>query len=231
MKSKQNTSADETRNRLIRAALQLFGRSGKDAVSTRQLAQKAGTNLNAIQYHFGGKHELHMEVARELAKTSGARARKMSEDAVQNLQALSSTEAAHRAADLMVRLTGILITLPEAAAHGGFMLREQLEPSEAFNSVIYPGFIEPIHLALTALVAKATNAETTDSFAITRAHVLFGQALAFVAARETWNRRLGTNVKAEHALQLASDAIRHSTFAMLTTSAPPKETVNDKRKL
>lgn len=46
---------DETRRRLVEAGLDLFGRGGLDAVSTRQLADAAGVNLNAIQYHFGGK--------------------------------------------------------------------------------------------------------------------------------------------------------------------------------
>jgi AcrR family transcriptional regulator len=36
----------------------MFGHGGFDAVSTRQLADKAKVNLAAIAYHFGGKTEL-----------------------------------------------------------------------------------------------------------------------------------------------------------------------------
>ncbi len=39
--------------RLIRAALNAFGRQGFEAASTRAIAGAAGANLAALPYHFG----------------------------------------------------------------------------------------------------------------------------------------------------------------------------------
>jgi TetR/AcrR family transcriptional regulator, regulator of cefoperazone and chloramphenicol sensitivity len=222
-KSKQIASSDETRKRLIQAGITLFGRSGKDAVSTRELAKEADTNLNAIQYHFGGKDELYLEVARELAQQISSQVRAMIEKVQENFRQLTPQEAAQLAADLIVQTSRTFLSLPDLALRGGFMMREQLQPTEAFNSVIYPEFIAPMHSVLTALVAKATGDQPNSARTITRAHALYGQALAFGAAGETWRRRLGTTENTEQNAQLAFDAIRQTTLATLHHYAATKD--------
>lgn len=52
---------DNTRQALISAAEKLFTEKGYEAVSTRELAEAAGVNLGAIQYHFGSKAKLFVE--------------------------------------------------------------------------------------------------------------------------------------------------------------------------
>jgi AcrR family transcriptional regulator len=53
----QNTS----RQALLDVAAELFTAKGYNAVSTRELTDKAGVNLGAIQYHFGSKSKLFIE--------------------------------------------------------------------------------------------------------------------------------------------------------------------------
>ncbi len=51
--------APSTKERLLRAAERLFALEGIDAISMRRICAEAGQrNNNALQYHFGGKHEL-----------------------------------------------------------------------------------------------------------------------------------------------------------------------------
>ena len=57
-----------TRAHLISAALELFGKQGFAATSTRQIAARAGTNIGSISYHFGGKAELHRACAAAVAQ-------------------------------------------------------------------------------------------------------------------------------------------------------------------
>ena len=52
MATYQNTA--KTRLSLIEAAGELFAEKGINAVTTREIAKKAGTVQNAITYHFGG---------------------------------------------------------------------------------------------------------------------------------------------------------------------------------
>jgi AcrR family transcriptional regulator len=53
---------DSTYNKLIASGIKLFGDSGFDAVSVRDIASEAEVNISAVSYHFGGKSELYQAV-------------------------------------------------------------------------------------------------------------------------------------------------------------------------
>ena len=54
---------DGTREKLLLASLDLFGQYGFEGVSTRKLAERAGVNLQAINYYFVSKRGLYNAVA------------------------------------------------------------------------------------------------------------------------------------------------------------------------
>ena len=56
--------SDLTKNRLLDTAEILFSQKGYDAVSVRELTAAAKCNMGAINYHFGGKKNLYLEVFR-----------------------------------------------------------------------------------------------------------------------------------------------------------------------
>ena len=49
------SKSDETRRRVLGAALQAFGENGFTAASTRRIAQASGVTLPVLQYYFGNK--------------------------------------------------------------------------------------------------------------------------------------------------------------------------------
>ena len=64
MADKNNKTS--TKDLLLKAAEEFFTERGYAAVSTRELAEKAGVNLGAIQYHFGSKTQLFVETIRNM---------------------------------------------------------------------------------------------------------------------------------------------------------------------
>ena len=50
--------SEETRRRLLAAAGELFASRSPDAVTVRDITDRAGTKPNAVSYHFGGKDAL-----------------------------------------------------------------------------------------------------------------------------------------------------------------------------
>ena len=76
----------ETRTRILDAAEALFAENGLDATSMRMITGRAGVNLAAVNYHFGGKDGLIQEVFR----------RRLTE---LNRRRLVALEALQRAAD------------------------------------------------------------------------------------------------------------------------------------
>ncbi len=59
-------SAGNVRERLLRAARELFLRYGYRAVSSRQIGAAAGVNFAMIRYYFGGKPGLYREILQGL---------------------------------------------------------------------------------------------------------------------------------------------------------------------
>lgn len=59
-----NNKKASSREALLRSAEELFAERSFAAVSTRELADRAGVNLGAIQYHFGSKTQLFVEAIR-----------------------------------------------------------------------------------------------------------------------------------------------------------------------
>lgn len=57
----------DSRERLIRATLELLYEEGLDQTTTRRIAERAGANLQLIQYHFKGKEGL-IAAAQEQAR-------------------------------------------------------------------------------------------------------------------------------------------------------------------
>src|SRR5437763_14728279 len=64
----------QARLALLRAAVEVFGDSGLEAATTRDIAQRSGQNIAAIAYYFGGKEGLYLAVAEHLVELLSARA-------------------------------------------------------------------------------------------------------------------------------------------------------------
>jgi AcrR family transcriptional regulator len=62
---KRKIKPDETRERIIRAAGEVFGRHGFDGTTIRQITKRADVNVAAVNYHFRDKAELYLRVLRE----------------------------------------------------------------------------------------------------------------------------------------------------------------------
>lgn len=76
----------DTRERILRSALDVFGARGFDGARTRDIADAAGANLGLLQYYFGGKEKLWRAAvdhafARLWATLDGAQARLPAEPA------------------------------------------------------------------------------------------------------------------------------------------------------
>lgn len=68
----EDITGQQTRLRLLDAGLAVFSEVGYHGATIREIASRAGTNIAAISYHFGGKDGLYAEVVRSaFAKAAG----------------------------------------------------------------------------------------------------------------------------------------------------------------
>ena len=61
-----NSNSIETEKRLLEAAGEIFAHYGYRAATVRQICEKAGANLAAVNYHFGDKEGLYLAVLRSV---------------------------------------------------------------------------------------------------------------------------------------------------------------------
>jgi len=62
-----------TRSRILDAASALFAEKGYGGVTVAAICHKAGANIAAVNYHFGGKEDLYREAWRHAHQRLQAR--------------------------------------------------------------------------------------------------------------------------------------------------------------
>lgn len=191
------TRGDTTREALITAAIQVFGRDGFDAAGTRAIAETAGVNQALIGYHFGGKPGLYLAALKFIADRVTARMGPLADAIETELAAepadATGTRARQRALELLGALTDAfveMLTSDESSAWARLILREQQDPSDGFD-VLYKNVMERLLGVATRLVARACRDAVTPAEAKLTAVAIFGQALVFRAARAAVMRQMG----------------------------------------
>lgn len=186
---------DATREALIRAGIEVFGRAGYDAASSRALAGAAGVNQALIGYHFGSKHGLYLAVFEHVAAEFD---RQIAPAAAAMTAELARIEASPRARKaraiaavetVLGTLLGVL-TQPHTAGWAQLIVREQQQPTEAFD-VLYAGIMGRMLGLLTRLAALATGDDADSEQAHLTALMLVGQVLVFRVAHATVRRYMG----------------------------------------
>jgi AcrR family transcriptional regulator len=187
-----NEAHPDTRTRLLEAGLDHFGRVGFEGANIRAIAAAAGANIAAINYHFGGKRGLYLAVANHIVEgISGAIGPIAAEIIAIAAKPRLAPEEARAALGRFVRTAGrLLATSPKAERWARFILREQLDPTDAFE-IIYNSIMGRMHRTLTALVAAVLALDPESDEARLEAFSLLGQALIFRFARAAVLRRMG----------------------------------------
>jgi AcrR family transcriptional regulator len=210
-----------TRNHLIETAIDVFGEYGFEAATTRMLAQRAGVNLAAIPYHFGGKAGLYRAAAQFIADHIESRMRSVFEQADAALRA----ERAERAELLRIlhalleTFATVVIASNEGDNWSGFVIREQMRPGEAFE-ILYQGVMERVHGMCAALVAQLLGEPGEDAKTNVRALMILGQILIFRMGRTAALRRLGWKRFTDERVEFVKAVMREQVDAIVARSAP-----------
>lgn len=178
---------DETRRKIIEAAIGLFGQHGFEGASTRDIAARAGVNAPALQYYFENKEGLYRACAESIADESW----QAFEPAV-----LRAREALAQDADtgtLVEAFVGIQMAVADRSfvKHHGpdarlFFAREQggSEP-EIGSQILRERVREPLNIVNAALLARITGVPADDPLTVVRMFTLYGQFLLFHLARRS----------------------------------------------
>lgn len=173
--------------RLLDTAIEHFGRLGIEGASTRAIAAAAGTTMSSITYHYGGKQGLYLAAARHIAEQMGER---LAPALAESERLAHDGEGAGAALLAIVDRFAEIMVRPESAAWARFVVREQMEPTEAFD-VLYGGMMGRLIDHLSALIVRIGGGRCDAAEARLKTLAIVGQALVFRVARATVLRATG----------------------------------------
>jgi AcrR family transcriptional regulator len=194
-KNKTPSRGDQTRQALLRAAIEIFGRDGFHAASTRAIATEAGANQALIGYHFGGKRALYLAAFESIAEQVGVRMQPVLESVAAEVSSLDtdSDDPTVVCVEGMVSLFSAALDLFGNAAYSPWVrliMREQLDPDQGIE-ILYGGIFGVMLNLLTRLVALASDGDESQEAVRLQALMLLGEMLIFITARGTLQQHMG----------------------------------------
>jgi AcrR family transcriptional regulator len=141
---KPRSDGEQSRERLLLAAMRLFAEQGYAKTSTRAIALAAGANVAAIRYYFGDKANLYRALFN--CRPAG----------IEHSPALFDPAEVPLRQSLTVFYDELLVLLKQgdmARLYLRLWFRELLEPTGLWQQELDEG-IRPMHMALVALLAR-----------------------------------------------------------------------------
>ena len=152
------STPDNTRDRLLTEAENLFAQKGFAAVSVREITTAAKSNLAAVNYHFGNKMNLYLSVFRERWVP---RAHEVSRYFKKCLAQKTDPDTADMVRALAMGFLEGAMTEEERRCNINLMLRELTHPTEAVNIVVKE-VIRPMHNDIRRII-RPSLPETMNS--------------------------------------------------------------------
>jgi len=178
-----------TQERLLEAALDIFGRDGYEAATTRAIAREAGANIAAIPYYYNGKEGLYRAVVSRIVELI----REQIDEPMRRINKQTFEESDRAAAQdtlemMLTRMIKFMVGSSQGVRVARIILREQMYPTAAYD-LIFKDFMAPAMNTLACLIMIITG-NTSERTAKLRALAIVGQIMAFRVARESIVRSL-----------------------------------------
>jgi TetR/AcrR family transcriptional regulator, regulator of cefoperazone and chloramphenicol sensitivity len=176
---------DETRARIIAAALEVFGRNGFDGSSTRMLAERAGVTLPALHYYFDSKEGVYLACAEHIADRMQAHLGATTARIAQALarQELPSAQVFAMLLELVDEFADLFLGEHELEQWVMFIIREQAQPTKAFD-ILFDRMMNRVVDTSTALIARLLDRPQNAPEVRIKALALFGRIIFLRTARE-----------------------------------------------
>jgi AcrR family transcriptional regulator len=142
---------DDTRRRLLESAGEVFAEKGFQAATVREICSRAGANLAAVNYYFGDKQRLYLEVVGYAHRGLSA------QPAADFPPGMPPAEKLRR----FIEASLVGLDLDQQGPEWGrrLMMREMAEPSEACMALV-DAFVRPKAEALRRILTDLLPPET-----------------------------------------------------------------------
>jgi len=165
-------AAASTRERLLEAAGHVFAEHGYHATTVREIVKRSGANIAAVNYHFGGKLGLYIEVLRQSVRAARV-------NAIDALDQNAPPEDILRAV-IRARLQSVAQPiLPDW--HFRIMMHELVQPTPALSRIVNE-VTRPIYERLLELVGRIIDLPPKNEKTRLCVNSIMGQILVYILA-------------------------------------------------
>ena len=206
-----NTHELNTKTALIQAAGELFAQHGLEGTSVRAIAEKAGSNIAAVNYHFGSKENLYKETLLYVARYGETYPAVRFWKDETRLQTREGQIEAIRG--IVVEKFRVIFAENTPSWFWPLMLRSLLDPSPSLAEVVQNVF-KPEHDAITQIV-RHIKPEMDEATAHLWGFLLFGAVAIYVFARAPILMLLGRQDYSREFLDSVSDFVSNALLASL----------------
>jgi len=220
--SKGDSRGEATRDALVVAGLELFAKLGYHAAGSRALAETAGVNQALIGYHFGGKKGLYLAVFEHIGSAIESRLIGPAEAELKlRLEVPGGPDRETLLGALIVIIDRAieLFASPDTAQWAMLIVREQQQPTEAFD-VVWERYMSRMANTLCRLVGALWQEPPDSTQVRLTALTILSQPLMFRVAREATSRLLGWKDIGDDELQAIKYRIHRNVQAMLDAKDP-----------
>ena len=191
------------RDRILEAAGEIFAECGFRGATIRRICDRAGVNIAAINYYFGGKEKLYSEVLRH-----------WNEFAIKKYPPLLGVAAEAPAEEqLKAFIRSLLFRLLDKgkpAWFGKLMAREMTEPTKAFERLVKE-IVRPRDRILASIVQKKVGGPVDEERIRLCCASIIGQCIYYYHARAIIARLYRRDVsKADEIERIANHIVQFS---------------------
>ncbi|HVV99226.1 MAG TPA: CerR family C-terminal domain-containing protein [Planctomycetaceae bacterium] len=201
---------DDTRQRLLEAAGQVFAEKGFKASTVRDICGRIGANLAAVNYHFGDKERLYIEAVKA-AHCSRP------DDPSLNWPPHFSPEDKLRA--FVGHMLAHILDDKRPRWHAQLMMRELAEPTSACVELV-DAYIRPMAQKLGEIINELVPADTPQSQRFMTAFSVVGQCLFYKVHEPISILLVGEQEYRSYTVERLADHIARFTLAAIGRGEP-----------
>src|SRR6476620_4279342 len=203
---------DTTRARIAEAAGEIFAERGFDSTTVRDICQRAGANVAAVNYYFGDKQRLYVEAV--------VRAHRWRMEQASLPEWTEGTSAEIKLEDFITTFIRRVLTGPEDTWHTKLMMREMANPTAACAALVQSSIKPQFEILISILRELMPEDASADQLQLT-AFSIVGQCLFYHFADPVIRNLLTDKQYSELDIAtIAQHILRFSLASIERTSRP-----------
>ena len=210
---------EDTRHRLLEAAGEVFAEKGFDAATVREICSRADANVAAVNYYFGDKEHLYVEVVRH-AHLAGQEHRPLEFSPDVPPQAKLREYIRH----MFMRL----LDENRPAWHARLMIREMAEPTKACE-ILVESYVRLSYGMIDGILKELLPRETSAVDRHLIAFSIVGQCVQFKIHQPIARFLVGDKELESYDIDRLTDHVTRFSLAAMGLGKPVFETARKRQ--